>query len=54
MKRHELGLHQWQLAKLMGVGKSTISDWEASCFQPEDEVRNRVITWLGFDPEQQK
>jgi ribosome-binding protein aMBF1 (putative translation factor) len=52
-KRHELGLHQGQLANLMGVGKSTVSDWEANRSHLEGKVRDRVIAWLGFVPGKQ-
>jgi DNA-binding XRE family transcriptional regulator len=53
-KRKELGLHQGQLAKILGVWRSTLGNWEANYYQPEGEVRARVVAWLGIDPRQQK
>ena len=53
-KRKELGLHQWQLTKLLKVVRSTLGSWEANHFQPEGSARERVITWLGFDPKLRK
>ena len=53
-KRKELGLQQWQLAKLLGVWRATLGSWEANHYQPEGQVRDRVIAWLGFDPRTQK
>jgi DNA-binding transcriptional regulator YiaG len=50
-KRKELELHQWQLAKTLGVWRSTLGSWEANHYQPEGRVRDRVIAWLGFDPD---
>jgi len=49
-KRNELGLHQWQLAKVLGVWRSTLGSWEANHDQPEGRVCVRVIAWLGFSP----
>ncbi|HTQ31167.1 MAG TPA: helix-turn-helix domain-containing protein [Opitutaceae bacterium] len=49
-KRKELGLQQWQLAKLLGVWRSTLGSWESNHYQPEGKARQRVIAWLGFDP----
>ena len=53
-KRKELGLHQWQLAKMLGVWRATLGSWEANHYQPEGRVQDRVIAWLGFDPDAQK
>jgi DNA-binding transcriptional regulator YiaG len=53
-KRNELGLHQGQLAKVLGVWRSTLGSWEANHYQPEGKARERVIAWFGFDPQQQK
>ena len=48
-RQRELGLHQWQLARMLGVWRSTLGRWEAGHYQPEGNVRRRVIEWLGFD-----
>jgi DNA-binding transcriptional regulator YiaG len=49
-KRKDLGLHQWQLARLLGVWRSSLGSWEANHYEPTGSVRDRVIAWLGFDP----
>jgi DNA-binding transcriptional regulator YiaG len=50
-RRKELGLHQWQLAKLLGVWRATLCSWEANHYEPAGKARRRVVAWLGFDPE---
>jgi len=47
-KRCEHLLHQLQLAKLIGIGKSTISGWESGRLQAEGRFRNRLIARPGF------
>ena len=36
---------------MLGVWRSTLGSWEAGHYQPEGNVRRRVIEWLGFDPQ---
>jgi len=50
-KRKKLVLQQWQLAKQLGVWRATLGSWEANHYVPEGEVRDRVVAWLGFDPQ---
>lgn len=50
VKRKALGLHQWQLCKILDVWRATLGSWEANHYQPEGRVRERVVAWLGFDP----
>ena len=51
-EKEKLGMHQWQLAKILGVWRSTLGSWEANHYQPESKVRDRVVALLGFDPRQ--
>ena len=37
-RRKDLGLHQWQLAKMLGVWRATLGSWEANHYEPERKV----------------
>ena len=50
-KRLERKLTLKQLAEILGVSLSAVSFWEANCYLPSDWRRDRVIGFLGYDPE---
>jgi transcriptional regulator with XRE-family HTH domain len=50
-KRLERKLSQEQVAAILGVSDPVISFWEANFYPPPYERRERVIAFLGYDPE---
>jgi DNA-binding XRE family transcriptional regulator len=50
-KRIEMWITQSQIAKQVGVAKSTVGNWEAKHCRRSGKVREQIIAWLGFDPE---
>ena len=50
-KRIEAGLTQGQLATMFGVWRATLGSWEAGHYEPTGKVRDKVVAWLGFDPD---
>jgi len=50
--RIEAGLTQGQLAAVFGVWRATLGAWEAGHYEPTGKVRDRVVAWLGFDPDE--
>ena len=49
-RRHELELHQRQVAARVGVSLSTIIDWEKDRKEPETRYWPKIINFLGYDP----
>ncbi|MEN9284836.1 MAG: helix-turn-helix protein [Verrucomicrobiota bacterium] len=50
-RRLELKLSQKQLAKLLDSTHDTISSWELGQSKPQAKYRQRVVKWLGYDPD---
>jgi len=50
-RRIETSMTQSQIAKQLGVAKSTVGNWEGKHCRPSGKVREQVVAWLGFDPE---
>ena len=48
--RTERSLTLKQTALMLNVSLAVVSLWERNCFEPRDELRARVIRFLGFDP----
>lgn len=49
-RRIELGLFQSQVAKILGVTESTITNWEKNRFEPMLWAIPKVIEFLGYEP----
>ena len=41
---------QTDLAKLLGVHKGSIQNWERNIYQPAEPIMPRIVMWLGYDP----
>ena len=52
-KRIETSMTQSQIAKLLGVARATVGNWEGNHCRPSGRVREQIVAWLGFDPEPQ-
>jgi DNA-binding XRE family transcriptional regulator len=52
-RRIELHLLQSQLAKLLGVGRISVQNWERGIYEPSNRVIEKVIEFLGYDPRNQ-
>jgi len=46
----DLGLRQSDVAERIGVGTSTVNNWENNRFNPEVEYVPKLVTFLGYDP----
>jgi len=42
---------QKQVAAILGVSDTIVSFWEANFYAPPEARRERVVEFLGFDPE---
>ena len=49
-RRLDLGLLQRQVAKQLGVDKSTVNNWEVGATQPMIRCISRIIRFLGYNP----
>jgi transcriptional regulator with XRE-family HTH domain len=49
-RRLDLGLHQHQVAKQLGVNLTTYQLWELHRTRPTPKIRPKVIELLGYDP----
>jgi len=49
-KRLDLKLHQYEIAPLIGVNKTTIFNWERNYSSPELRHIPKVIKFLGYIP----
>jgi len=49
-RRLELHLHQSQLARLLGVDRVSVQNWERGIHEPNAKVTPKVIGFLGYDP----
>lgn len=49
-RRHELGLHQKDVAKQLGVAHETYANREKGHTRPYTPSWGRVIAFLGYDP----
>ena len=49
-RREELQLHQRDVAKILGVSKESISDWETDETMMRAEYYPAIISFLGYDP----
>jgi len=49
-RRLELGLYQAQLAEIVAVTESTVTNWEKNRTSPTLRSRRKVIEFLGYDP----
>jgi transcriptional regulator with XRE-family HTH domain len=55
VKKHRLERHllQSQLAKLLGVDRISVQNWERGIYEPSPRVIEKVIEFLGYDPRNQ-
>lgn len=49
-RRLQLGIHQSQAARLLGVSMVTLSRWECDKVYPTWAQQSRVIAYLGYNP----
>ena len=49
-RRLELGLYQAQVAGLLGVDESTVTNWEKNRTSPTLRSMPTIIEFLGYDP----
>jgi transcriptional regulator with XRE-family HTH domain len=49
-RRLELGLYQAQLAPILGITESTITNWEKNRTNPTLHLLPKIIEFLGYDP----
>jgi transcriptional regulator with XRE-family HTH domain len=49
-RRLELGLYQRQVAQIIGVDESTVTNWEKNRTNPTLRVMPKIIEFLGYDP----
>ena len=49
-RRLELHLFQTQLAKLLGVDRVSVQNWERGIYEPNVQAIAKVIDFLGYDP----
>ena len=49
-RRLELGLYQRQVAKILEVDESTVTNWEKNRTGPTRQLLPKVIQSLGYDP----
>jgi DNA-binding transcriptional regulator YiaG len=49
-RRLELHLFQAQLAKLLGVDRISVQNWERGIYEPNAQAISKVIDFLGYDP----
>jgi len=50
-RRLELGLYQSQVAEILGVTESTVTNWEKNRTEPQLYLIPKVIEFLGYIPE---
>jgi len=50
-RRIALRMSLRQFSKVIGVSKWTISKWDNELMIPRQHSRNKLVAWLGFDPE---
>jgi DNA-binding transcriptional regulator YiaG len=50
-RRLERHLLQYQLAKLLGVDRISVQNWERRVYEPSPRVIEKVIRFLGYDPQ---
>jgi DNA-binding XRE family transcriptional regulator len=55
VKKHRLECHllQSQLAKLLGVDRISVQNWERGIYEPSLRVVEKVIEFLGYNPRNQ-
>jgi transcriptional regulator with XRE-family HTH domain len=49
-RRLELGLYQAQVARILGVTESTITNWEKNRTNPTLRLSPKIVQFLGYDP----
>jgi transcriptional regulator with XRE-family HTH domain len=49
-RRLELGLFQAQVASILGVDESTVTNWEKNRTSPTLRSMPKIIDFLGYDP----
>jgi transcriptional regulator with XRE-family HTH domain len=49
-RRLQLGLHQAQVAEILDVDESTITNWEKNRTSPALRAIPKIIEFLGYDP----
>ena len=49
-RRLELGLYQAQVAKMLRVDESTVTNWEKHRTQPTLRALPKTVAYLGYDP----
>jgi len=49
-ERMDCGFTQSDLANIFGVYKSTVDKWERGATSPNEDNRNKIIEFLGYDP----
>ena len=49
-RRLERHLFQAQLAKLLGVDRVSVQNWERGIYEPNAQAIPKVIDFLGYDP----
>ena len=52
-RRAALKLSQRELADMLGTTMYTISEWELGKARPTPSSRQKLVAWLGFDPEKE-
>ena len=50
-KRMDSGCGQMQVAQQLGVSLATVFKWEHNKTRPPAKLRQRIVEFLGFDPE---
>ena len=51
--RLERGLTLEQMARILGVFSLTVHYWEHGCYTPKPQSREKIVEFLGYDPETQ-
>lgn len=51
-RRIELGLRQTDVGSLVGAPKPTVDAWERRGCRPKPETLNKVVAFLGYEPDQ--
>lgn len=49
-ERMDCGITQSDLANILGVYRSTIDKWEKEVTHPNQDNKNKIIEFLGYDP----
>lgn len=55
LKKHRLQrrLLQNQVAKLLGVNRGSVQNWELGIYEPSDIFVAKIVSFLGYDPRNQ-